>query len=582
MYLTILSEKNNNRVNILKSINEGPFQMGMIRETHAEGKEGALHLGPERPRVYSNISPEDKESCTMTLSTSAKTKEKPFTITMSVKLNRGLKESNYDQLYAYLKQHEENGEVLDEEQLLFIAGGHGDAVDEDVDEPPVQDLALNVDNVFQADEYDAFDFNVDEAPTAQTMFMANLSFADPIYDEAGPSYASDILSENRVGNVNPGQARQIKCYNCNGICHIEKNCTQPNRPQNSKYFKDKMLLMQAQENGEVLDEEQLLFIAGGHGDAVDEDVDEPPIQDLALNVDNVFQADEYNAFDFNVDEAPTVQTMFMANLSFVDPVYDEAGPSYASDILSEQALEQDDTSLSEDELDKEDVKSMRAKFVGDRSRLRNFVKTFIGTVRFGNDHFGAIMGYEDYVIGDSVISRNAPPTLKDPKFWTAKEKKTRKINRLARSLLIQGLPNDIYSLIDSNETTKDLWDALERQMRGSEYGEQDRKAAILYEYDTFKANEGERLLDTYLRDVNDALGYKKKAVVITSNPLALVAEKTNKITSLLEKAFNRRKFYSKPTNNNLRTSSTSQSENKKQEFVKTDDKKVEKKAHEKK
>ncbi|GKA82815.1 retrovirus-related pol polyprotein from transposon TNT 1-94 [Tanacetum coccineum] len=43
---------------------------------------------------------------------------------------------------------------------------------------------------------------------------------------------------------------------------------------------------------------------------------------------------------------------------------------------------------------------------GDRSRLRNFVKKFIGTVRFGNDHFGAIMGYGDYVIGDSVISRN--------------------------------------------------------------------------------------------------------------------------------------------------------------------------------
>ncbi|GJW28074.1 retrovirus-related pol polyprotein from transposon TNT 1-94 [Tanacetum coccineum] len=42
---------------------------------------------------------------------------------------------------------------------------------------------------------------------------------------------------------------------------------------------------------------------------------------------------------------------------------------------------------------------------GDRSRLRNFVKKFIGTVRFGNDHFGAIMGYGDYVIGDSVISR---------------------------------------------------------------------------------------------------------------------------------------------------------------------------------
>nr|GFC04378.1 hypothetical protein [Tanacetum cinerariifolium] len=158
------------------------------------------------------------------------------------------------------------------------------------------------------------------------------------------------------------------------------------------------------------------------------------------------------------------------------------------------------------------------------------------------------------------------------------------------------------SLTDSNETAKDLWDAFERQMCGSECSEQDRKAAILYEYKTFKANEGEQLLDNYLRylqvindlkkcgykkdncDVNDDLGYKKKYIVVTSYPLALVAEKTNvskrkekvvvcsdsegsgsddfselkKITALLAKAFNRRKFYSKPTNNNLRTSSTSQ------------------------
>nr|GEU45116.1 hypothetical protein [Tanacetum cinerariifolium] len=42
---------------------------------------------------------------------------------------------------------------------------------------------------------------------------------------------------------------------------------------------------------------------------------------------------------------------------------------------------------------------------GDHSRLRNFMKKFIGTVRFRNDYFGAIMGYGDYVIGDSVISR---------------------------------------------------------------------------------------------------------------------------------------------------------------------------------
>nr|GFD44956.1 hypothetical protein [Tanacetum cinerariifolium] len=103
-------------------------------------------------------------------------------------------------------------------------------------------------------------------------------------------------------------------------------------------------------------------------------------------------------------------------------------------------------------------------------------------------------------------------------------------------------------------------------------------------------------------DVNDDIGSKKKIGMVTSHPLALIGEKTNvsrskekvvvsldsegseaddfselkKITALLEKAFNRRKFYSKPTNNNLRTSSTSQSTNKKQEFVKTNNKKVEK------
>ncbi|GJX01247.1 hypothetical protein Tco_0185160 [Tanacetum coccineum] len=96
-----------------------------------------------------------------------------------------------------------------------------------------------------------------------------------------------------------------------------------------------MLLMQAQENRVVLDEEQLLFIAGGQDSSVDEDVDEPPVQDLALNVDNVFQADKCDAFDSDVDEAPTAQTMFMANLSSADPVYDKVGPLYDSDILSE-------------------------------------------------------------------------------------------------------------------------------------------------------------------------------------------------------------------------------------------------------
>nr|GFB63581.1 hypothetical protein [Tanacetum cinerariifolium] len=156
-------------------------------------------------------------------------------------------------------------------------------------------------------------------------------------------------------------------------------------------------------------------------------------------------------------------------------------------------------------------------------------------------------------------SSTEQPLLKDKSMWSDQEKMIQKIDRLVRSLLIQGLPNDIYSLIDSNKTAKDLWDALARHMLGSEYGEQDRKAAVLYEYETFKATEGELLLDTYIRylqvmndlkkcgyskdnwdlnfkflnnlkqcgnNVNDAMGSKKKTVVVTSDPLALIAEKT--------------------------------------------------------
>nr|GEY73166.1 integrase, catalytic region, zinc finger, CCHC-type, peptidase aspartic, catalytic [Tanacetum cinerariifolium] len=43
-----------NGLNILKSIREGPYQMGTIRETLAESIEGAPQFGPERPRAQEN------------------------------------------------------------------------------------------------------------------------------------------------------------------------------------------------------------------------------------------------------------------------------------------------------------------------------------------------------------------------------------------------------------------------------------------------------------------------------------------------------------------------------------------------
>ena len=96
---------------------------------------------------------------------------------------------------------------------------------------------------------------------------------------------------------------------------MARNCNQPKRPQNADYFKDVMLLMQAQENGAALDEDEVAFLTRITGNTFDADVDEQPVQDLALNEPNVFLGEDCDAFDSDVDDEPTAQTIFMANLS---------------------------------------------------------------------------------------------------------------------------------------------------------------------------------------------------------------------------------------------------------------------------
>nr|GEX00609.1 hypothetical protein [Tanacetum cinerariifolium] len=89
-----------------------------------------------------------------------------------------------------------------------------------------------------------------------------------------------------------------------------------------------------------------------------------------------------------------------------------------------------------------------------------------------------------------------------------------------------------------NKTAKDLWDALARNMIGSEYGEQDRKAVVLYEYETFKATKGELFLDTYiqyLQVINDLKksGYSKDNCVLNFKFLNNLQPEWKKYTTMM-------------------------------------------------
>ncbi|GJS32169.1 hypothetical protein Tco_0530551 [Tanacetum coccineum] len=262
-----------NKVNILKSIDEGPFQMGIFRETlayNADIRATNILLQGLPKDIYSLINhytdaKDIWDNVKMLLEGSELTKEdhesqlyddfehfrqhkgetihdyyvrfaklindmRNIKMTMSrmqlnskfvnnmlpewgrfvtaVKLNRGLRDSNYDQLYAYLKQHEahanENKMMLDRftqhtvDPLALMSNVAPQQYNSQSSTNPsstystVQDGRVVVQNV-QGRQNRGHGNNARGAGTA--------------------GYGGAL---NRVGNANPGQARQVKCYNCNG------------------------------------------------------------------------------------------------------------------------------------------------------------------------------------------------------------------------------------------------------------------------------------------------------------------------------------------------------------------------------
>nr|GEY38090.1 hypothetical protein [Tanacetum cinerariifolium] len=114
-----------------------------------------------------------------------------------------------------------------------------------------------------------------------------------------------------------GKHRVIVCYNCKGEGHMSKQCIKPKRKRDAEWFKEKVLLVQAQEFGQVLQEEELEFLA-------DPGTAETSSNQYVVTSNAAYQVDDLDAYDSDCDELNSAKIALMANLSH-----------YGSDNLAE-------------------------------------------------------------------------------------------------------------------------------------------------------------------------------------------------------------------------------------------------------
>nr|GEV95385.1 hypothetical protein [Tanacetum cinerariifolium] len=117
-----------------------------------------------------------------------------------------------------------------------------------------------------------------------------------------------------------GKQRVIFRYNCRGEGYMSKQCTKPKRKRYEAWFKDKVLLVQAQANGQVLHKEELEFLA-------DPWIAETQSTQYVVTNNAAYQADDLDAYDSDYDELNSAKIALMANLSH-----------YGSDNLAEEKV----------------------------------------------------------------------------------------------------------------------------------------------------------------------------------------------------------------------------------------------------
>nr|GEY76991.1 hypothetical protein [Tanacetum cinerariifolium] len=98
---------------------------------------------------------------------------------------------------------------------------------------------------------------------------------------------------------------------------MSKQCTKPKRKRDDTWFKDKVLLVEAQENGQILHEKELAFL-------VDPEFAEDQAKQTVITNNVAYQADDLDAYDSDCNELNTAKVTLMANFS-----------RYGSDVLAE-------------------------------------------------------------------------------------------------------------------------------------------------------------------------------------------------------------------------------------------------------
>nr|GFA08135.1 hypothetical protein [Tanacetum cinerariifolium] len=171
---------------------------------------------------------------------------------------------------------------------------------------------LNLDNVLPTDTEVISMMNVNvrhEEPSTQTTPILNIHVA--LINSLKPRKQATI-NDGRI-TLQQVQGRQISFASG----HISKQCTKPKRKQDESWFKDKVLLVQAQANGQIIHEEELTFLA-------DPGIVEGQAIQTVITHNAAYQVDDLDAYDFDCDELNTVKVALMENLSH-----------YGSDALDE-------------------------------------------------------------------------------------------------------------------------------------------------------------------------------------------------------------------------------------------------------